>query len=349
MRAPVEYYTSSRGKTFRACMRRHKHEYVQGYRARVPQHALRFGTATHAGLEAWMDWENAPPEHATRLDAAFAALPADLDPVDLVRVEVMLAGYDARWGGEIMETLAVEREFALPLINPQTGEPSRTWMRAGKIDAIASLWDGSIAIVEHKTSSDAVDVGEGSDYRSRLTLDGQVSQYFDGADALGFPAEKVLYDVLVKPRQMPLEATPLEARKYTKGKAATKNKPAEEPRLHATQRERDETMEEYRARLVEAIASDPDYYFVRSEIVRLERDRDAYAFDVWQTTQLMDLAMTLDLAPMNPDACHRYGSRCPFWDVCTGTASLDDPERFTRLENVHAELNVTAAAPTRAA
>ncbi|HEX5659817.1 MAG TPA: hypothetical protein VFX59_21630, partial [Polyangiales bacterium] len=45
--------------------------------------------------------------------------------------------------------------------------------------------------------------------------------------------------------------------------------------------------------------------------------------------------------PRNPDSCQRFGRTCGYFDVCTGVASLDDPSRFTRVDNVHPELGET--------
>jgi hypothetical protein len=47
-------------------------------------------------------------------------------------------------------------------------------------------------------------------------MDGQVSTYFDGAASLGLDVAGCIYDVIGKPGIRPLQATPVEARKYTK-------------------------------------------------------------------------------------------------------------------------------------
>src|SRR3990167_5857191 len=133
-----------------------------------------------------------------------------LDSFELGRARALLCGYDARWLDEAIETLAVEREFTVPLINPPTGAPSRTFVLSGKIDAIARFADGRTVIVEHKTSSE--DISPGSEYWRRLTLDTQISAYYLGARSLGFEVDGCLYDVLGKPALRPLKATPPEAR-----------------------------------------------------------------------------------------------------------------------------------------
>jgi hypothetical protein len=184
-------------------------------------------------------------------------------------------------------------------------------------------------IVTHNTTSE--DPSLGSSYRARLAMDGQVSTYFAGTDAIGMPADLVLYDVLVKPSAKPLLATPVENRRYTK--AGT---------LDARQRETDETPEAYGARCAESIGADPDRYYARIEVVRLEGEMRDYAFDVWQLARQIRDGERLGAHPRNPDACFRFGSPCAFWDACTGAASLDDPTRFRRAEKQHEELTTAA-------
>jgi hypothetical protein len=109
---------------------------------------------------------------------------------DIFKAIAMMEGYSQRYDGDNYETIAVEAEYRAPLLNPDTGKPSRTWVLAGKIDAIAKDRDGKIIIVEHKTTSDSV--APESDYWRKLTIDGQVSGYSVGAAALGYEPDKNL-------------------------------------------------------------------------------------------------------------------------------------------------------------
>lgn len=322
----MELLTISRIKAARACQRLHLLSYVQGYRPAVDAETLRFGALVHRGLEAW--WRAAGD---ARLDAALGALEGESDPYDLARAQVMLLGYHARWAAEVIEVIGVEVEFRAPLINPATGYPSKTYEIGGKIDAVAQLADGRIVTVEHKTSSE--DITPGSDYWRRLRIDGQVSLYFDGARALGHHAEACLYDVLGKPGYRPLKATPLEARKFTK-----------DGRLYAAQRDHDETPQEYRVRLAEAVAAEPAAYYARGEVVRLEADLEDARYDVWQTASQIREARNAGHAPRNPGACQSYGRTCAFFAVCCREASLDDPRQFRKLTVMHEELAQSAPA-----
>jgi hypothetical protein len=354
----MELLTASRLRSFRTCQRQHFLAYVEGYRPTREAPALAFGTAIHKALEAY--W-------LSRKDGAerdpFVELPDDLDPFTRAKAEAMLAAYIESWDAIRVEVLHVEVEFEHPLINPETGYPSRTWRAAGKMDAVVRLSDGRVAVIEHKTTSE--NPAPGSAYRLRLMLDGQVSQYVQGAEALELKADLVIYDVLRKPDLDPLEATPEEQRQYTQPKSRQcavcrkKNAPPgphrdeaagtgcvdgrviTDPggRLYANQRERDETVEEYRDRCIEKIAAEPEKYLSRVPVVRLESERREYQFDIWQWAGLMRESVNANIAPKNPDACHRFGTPCQFWEVCTGQASLEDSSRFVRVENVNQELH----------
>src|SRR5512146_3197478 len=166
--------TSSRLKDARACQRRHKMHYIDGYLPVEEAQPLRFGSMIHAALEMW--WSGEPE---TRLVEALSVIPADADPFEAAMARALVVGYDARWADQNYGVLAVEHEFRVPLVNPATGAASRTWQLAGKIDAIARHTDGRVLIVEHKTASQEIEPG--SDYLKRLRLDSQVSVYFEGA------------------------------------------------------------------------------------------------------------------------------------------------------------------------
>jgi hypothetical protein len=158
-------------------------------------------------------------------------------------------------------------------------------------------------------------------------MDGQVSVYYEGATSLGYDVEGCIYDVLGKPGQRPLKATPADTRKYTK-----------KGELYSGQREEDETPEEYRTRINAAIADSPSDYYQRGEVVRLEMEMADALFDIWQLGQQIREAELADRAPRNPDACVQYNRMCPYFSVCTGEATLDDERLFRRIDTQHPEL-----------
>lgn len=321
--------SSSRLKDARACQRLHRYRYGLGYRPATDAAALRFGSMVHVGLECW--WQ-APAGEQLQSALTAVACCLDSDPFERAKAEALLIGYDARWSEDRAkyEVIAVEVEFRAPLVNPETGRPSQTWQLGGKLDVLVrEVGTGRIAIVEHKTASE--DIGAGTDYWRRLRMDGQVSTYYAGAAALGHPADLCLYDVLKKPAQRPKKAV-----------AEVKLKKDGTP--YAGQQLADEAPEEYRARILEAIAEDPAAYYSRGEVVRLDGEVAEAVFDIWQIGQQLREADRLGRYPRNPGACLQYGRTCAFLGVCSGEASLDDPTQFRKLDNPHPELAEPASA-----
>lgn len=337
--------TASRLRCARQCQRLHHYRYGLGYRPTEDVHALRFGTLVHAGLEAW--WL---AEGDARLDAALAAVQGEADEWDRIRAEEVLRGYHFRWGAEPYEVISIEAEFTSPLRNPESGRPSQTWRLGGKVDGIIrDLRDGRVLVLEHKTASG--DITPGSEYWRRLRIDGQVSIYYEGAKALGHDVEGCLYDVLAKPGQRP-SAVPLlddDGKKIVLDADGQRVLTAKgEPRQTGDSgkgyvlQTREETPDEYRERVREHIANNPIGYFQRGEVARLDGEVDEALHDVWQLGRQIREADLAGRYPRNPDACASWGRTCAFFDVCTGAASLDDPDRFTRNDTVHPELSQEA-------
>jgi hypothetical protein len=189
-----------------------------------------------------------------------------------------------------------------------------------------------IYVYELKTTSE--DIGLGSVYWRRLVVDAQISLYIEAALRLGYDVGGVLYSVIRKPQLYPFKATPPESRKYTQ---PTKKEPT--PRLYANQREVDETPEEYGARCMTAINENPNKFYQRGVVTRLESERYEAAQDIWQTAQTLRDARRLRVFPRNPDACMQWSRACDYLSVCCGEASIDDPVLFVREEKKHTELD----------
>jgi hypothetical protein len=320
--------TASRLRAFRTCARLHQLRYVEGWRPRETSEALRFGTLFHLGLEAW--WTAVAAGAADPLAAALAAVALRAaDVFEQARLEELLRGYDLAWRADVhqYEVLGVEVAFVAPLLNPATWAKSKTWRLAGKIDAIVRRRsDGRVLVVEHKTTSEEIETDD-RHYWSTLALDPQISGYCVGAEVLGHEVDEILYDVAKKPGMKPLRATPVESRKYTK-----------DGRLYATQRDSDESLEEYRARVRAEIESALPRHFQRRAIPRTESQIHDYLVDAWQQGRAMRELELAGFAPRNADACHRFGT-CPFWLVCsTGTHPADHASEYAHDDNVNPEL-----------
>lgn len=153
---------------------------------------------------------------------------------------------------------------------------------AGTVDAIGLDKDGRQVIVEHKTTSQ--DISQGSVYWQKvMTCDLQVSLY-----RAAFPGARILYDVLRKP---------------------------------SLRQKQGETSGEFAERLQETIGKEPEKYFARSEIFRLESEDDDFADDLHAIDQLRHLPQL----PRNSQACFDFNSRCGYFEHCWDGVPLSDP------------------------
>ena len=221
-----ELLTASRMGALLACPRKHFWRYELGLRRQVDADALRFGTAWHAAMEA--RWTGADVE------VAFAAAVAgknELDELQLATLSGLLAGYYTRYASDPIKSVHPEVEFRHPLAG------SRTFESAGKIDGLAVMHDGRLALVEHKTAG--CDIAPDSDYWLRLRGNAQVMQYILAARALGWDVALVIYDVARKP---------------------------------SIRQKQGETPEQFGDRLAADTKERPEFYFARREVPILEDD-----------------------------------------------------------------------------
>lgn len=333
---PIEILTKSRLAAFSLCQRLEFLTYQMGYRSLLPRELADWGSMFHAGLDAW--WLAHKLGSLLALTDALAAMAAwrakegaSIDDAAFAKAQVMMTAYDIRWAASMAEyeVLGVEVEFIAVV-------PGRKRLRiAGKLDKLLrKRSDGSVWFVETKTTG--ADLSPGSTYWARLRLDPQVSIYHLGCRELGYDVHGALYDVVDRPGQKPLKATPVDKRKYTK---ATKTEPS---RLYKDQRETDETIDEYRERLAAIVMEDPSAYFARPEIVRLETELADSLVDVTELGLQIRNGPHSGVAPRNPASCFAWNRPCDFFDACSGVASLDDETKFRKEEKMHPELTEVA-------
>lgn len=334
----TQLLTNSRMSTFRACPRRHYYRYEVGIAPEQEDIALRVGTAFHAALEA-ADLGEDP-------EAAITAR-GDLDPYDAAMVAAMFVVHRERYAGQTLAVVATELDFELPLRNPDTGALTPIWRLAGKVDRIFRLPDGRLAILDYKTTGE--DITPGSDYWLRLQLDQQMSLYVLAARELGHPVQTILYDVTKRPQLRPMKATPVEERKYTAKPSKLADgtvRPAGS--LYANQRETDETPDEFAARVADAMRAEPERFFVRHEIARLDSDLDEMRAELWHQQLAIREAQRSGRWFRNPGACV-VPYRCPFLGPCSCSADVTRslPDGFKRLQSVHPELETVNSGPAQ--
>lgn len=335
--------THSSEAAFKTCPRKFFLQYRIGLRPQHDSDALRLGSAFHVGLEQL--------KHGKDEDEAAAAVvteyadhdcppwltPEDFD-VERETAVALVRGYARRWGADaIVKYVAVEQAFTVPIVNPTTLRETPTFRSAGKIDGIAELPDGRIALIEHKTTSDNIEPG--SDYWQRLMMDGQISRYVLAARDLGYDVQTTVYDVTRKPSIRPRNIS-----KAERALATSRGDYYGVP-LTMTCPER-ETPQLYGARLLADLVERPGFYFARNEIPRLEHDLAEFRAEQWSLQRTIRQA-ELDARewgaaawPRNTGAC-TSPYRCGFLDVCRGLRGDPTekiPDGFRRAKVLHGEL-----------
>jgi hypothetical protein len=237
---------------------RYRIAYVEGIRPAQDAQPLRLGTNYHAGLEVLemsvgkvvnLDASGVDSQFVTeenRLELAvevatsvYTTIPDWADATEwAVEREIVANALEAyHWlypsGSSEYETVATELQFDLPLVNPETGRPTPSFRRVGKIDRIIrSKATGRLLVHEYKSSSKPID--SGSTYWQRLRKDTQSKFYILAArdvqgnqdlKELGIYAEDrtsgnmisgLLHDVFHKPGIAPKKLTQAESAEFVK-------------------------------------------------------------------------------------------------------------------------------------
>jgi hypothetical protein len=283
------------------------------------------------------------------LAVALTAIKSD-DLFSVAKARAMVTVYDAVWcnNWSAYQVVDVEREFAFPLLNPETEGTSRSFSEAGKMDALLRRRsDGKLIVLEHKTTSD--DVAPESNYWDRLRMDTQVSKYFLGALQTGQDVGGVIYDVMGKPgqrqAQIPLRDEAgskivLDANgNRVRTKDGKKWRETGDTEAGYVVQTRPETPEEFETRVLGVLRENPFNFYAQKEIARLDSDILEYMSDAWQLSQQILYFRKQQLWPRNPNACNAYNRTCEFFDLCSGRASVDGI-RFAKTKSAHNELKI---------
>ena len=355
----------TRKVAFRACRRRHHYAYDLHVRPAKEALSLVVGSALHLWLEAWFGHQElgSPPEWICpvaspgdpdgqvavpliKVELAFEALDK-LAPYEAAKLRALVLAYHLRWRLQDWRVLRVEEPFRAPLVDPDTGEESAVFERDGRIDGLIRIQGGpedGVWALEHKSRLGPLDPDDA--YWTQLRSDAQCSDYMIGAQSLeGDDVRGIIYDVVCKPTVGIHRATPVEKRKYTKGKLCVRCHGEDDgvtcdlcqgtgwkepPRLDARQRERDETPGEYGLRCFQLILAEPDRYLHRRVVVRLEDELREHERDDWSTAQDIERDAQAEYHPRNADACFHHGRMCEYQPLCFGGASIHD-ERLYRI------------------
>lgn len=340
-----QLYTASRLRVLRECPRKHHLRYALGLTTPATAE-MRFGIEGHAALEVYLrTWQEGHVH--LRLGEALAVLDAaDLSAFERAKLRLLVIAYHERWGAEDWEILAVEQEFRYELgdhliggkidglireratgrvfvlehkfTGAETSLGGPYWERLA-LDTQVSIYIDGAAMLGHQIAGCIYDVIKRPEHEQRLATPPEARKYTTGrgCKACGGSAKPGAIERgrghLVVAFASSVEQPPCEACAGTGWKLDKEGKP-DAPRLHANQREADETLEEFEERLLDVIAERPDDFLQRGVIVRLENELPAMRLDLIEWIALAELGV----APRNDSACARAGRLCGFWPICTG-------------------------------
>lgn len=358
-------YTTSRIRTWRECPRKHGFRYELGALAPSTP-AMAFGTDGHGVLEAWY---RAWMAGADRIAAAFAAIDsADISDIDRAKLRVLAAAYDARWGSEPWKVLAVEAEFRYWLGDVEMGGKldalvehletgavyvvehkftsadfspgSPYWVKLELDTQISVYHDGASTAFDVEIAGCVYDVLKRPSHEQKLATPIEARKYTLGKGCAkcggsaggkkGIVQGKGTYSVVFASE---VKINDCDGCKGTGWKLDDEGEP-QAPRLHANQRDTDETIEEFEERLTTEVADRMDDFLARSVIVRLGDELPRMRQELIDTVSAMRVLADANLAPPNHGACAQGREMCGFFEVCAGRASISDFPRGA----AHAEL-----------
>lgn len=295
-------YTALRA--FQTCPRRYAWRYVRGLEPVDVSDALHFGTLIHKCLEA--RFQGAHLE--TVFDYIDRLVPGKGDM--WVKARAMMRGYYMKYPDDSFEVLSVEPSFQTRLRNPATGYASRKYDLAGKVDAIVRREDGSVWIVEHKTTRSIT-----TQTIAALWSDMQIQIYSRYASQIaGEQISGVIYDVLEKPH--------LRRRK-----------------IRGTEEHEDD------APFYERLADwhEDGERYMRLDVQFSDADYEALERDLWQTAHETNDGERSRFFRRTTSACHPIaGFKCPYIMLCQSGTNIDDNhhliENYYRDKKPHKEL-----------
>jgi hypothetical protein len=288
---------------------------------------LDIGRAFHAGQEHWWTGEGSFEARLRAAHEAFAASGSNLSFEDSVLGPELLTGYAAMYGDDELRFVSLpiaERKVVLPVLHPDTGEPEPDLEYTVIFDVVGYDHDGNTVLVEHKsTASDITTIKFWSRFENSLQLPLQTLAAIDSGRA----PQKLVLDAVRAPIMHRLRTTPPEKREFYKRASANGLCKVGDPKPGT--RLRDETREEFAARVRESILENPGAFYARREYFFDAHSLDMARYDLWSVgQQMLDVVRRAGATPRNPEGCEKYASVCEFDAACWRGAALTDPSLY---------------------
>lgn len=257
---------------FKNCRRKYYYRNECMLVPKVRKTSLNLGSAVHKGLEigsvddALKTFENIFPN-----DQQEANILENMKAI----CRAMLEGYFNLYSP--FESIQAELQYSIPIINPATGQKSKTYILQGKIDGLTVI-DSRNWLIEYKTAS-SID----KSYIERLSLDTQVTTYIYALQRfLNIKIDGVIYRILRKP---------------------------------SIRQTKKETIMQYQDRLIQDYKDRPEFYFHEEQLYRSQEDLKEFEAELWEITQTMLHCNKQEGWYRNTSRCVDWGS-CQYAPLC---------------------------------
>jgi hypothetical protein len=293
---------------FRNCRKAYQDRHIRNLEPIQTVETLRFGALIHQCLEWWHGGANLETVLAG-IDSSCERRATD-DEVKKAwhMARAMMRGYANRYPKEDWTPVALEKPFSGPIINPETGAASRSYVLSGKVDGIVSLPDGNY-VLEHKTAS-SID----GDYIDKLWTDFQITLYAHYVErCLYIPIAGIIYNILGKTRMQQSAGETEEEYRERYFALCAKNKSGKS----TATRQMPETDYEFSKRLDEKY-TEPDMF--HRETIFLDRGRfEILQAELWELTKALLEAKRRAMYYQNTSQCYDFmgfGRKCPYLPIC---------------------------------
>jgi len=286
--------TSSEIRTWLTCQKKWWFRYDQELVPERGQKALSYGRAVHAGLEAYRKGRSARSAIDDALIEATGAWPAEENLYVCAEATALVQKYIDRDPVLVLGHKIESIEYQFSV--PLRTPSGRRWSAIelhGKIDLTTRDAHNNLWLWDHKTSASALKP-------QWLPLNDQMEFYYWAMSELYERPVGIIYDLIRKPSIQPRKG---------------------------------EGVDEWRERLLADIASRPEFYFQRAEIVKSAKELLSIGADLW------DIAHTIGTGSIhrNPGACQLMG--CAYTDICTADSPLIRSTGYKH-ERAHVELEL---------
>lgn len=297
--------TYSMWRLFRNCRKACELRYFRELMPITRDANLAFGSLVHECLELWHRERNLAKVYDLLERSCPNRNHEDKQKADWQLATAMLTGYAETYAKDNFEVIALEKNFSGPLVNPQTGANSKSFLLAGKVDGIVKQ-DGLYFLLEHKTASQI----DGS-YLEKLWTDFQIVLYSWYIElTMGIKISGIIYNVLVKAR---LQQSKGETESEYQERLADLIAKSKTGRSSA-KRKMPETDEEFYQRLCEKYREPGMFH---REILYISKDQfTELQSELWELSQSLLDARRRNVFYRNTAYCFQFNKPCAYFPLC---------------------------------